>query len=307
MRLAISIPQRVGAGGFDQSAFRNYLVRAEELGFEGAWVQEQLIGSGPVLRPLDTLAFAAACTDRIRLGCAVLVTPLHSPVHLAAEIATVDQLSRGRLDVGVVAGGKGRNYAAFGLSPEGAISRFREGLELMKRLWAQPEVTAESRFWRLDSVRAGLTPFQRPHPPIWFGGHHPDALRRAVQLGQGFIGAGSQTTAQFAEQAGVIRRLLASEQAAPGFQIAKRVYVAVDEDVERARTRTAEALDELYGDGAAGRLLPVAVIGPPEACLQGLQQVADLGPDLILLNPLFDEAAQLERLATEVVPQLVAR
>jgi alkanesulfonate monooxygenase SsuD/methylene tetrahydromethanopterin reductase-like flavin-dependent oxidoreductase (luciferase family) len=100
MRFAISIPQLVADGTFDPAAFRRYLARAESLGFESAWTGEQVLGSAPHLDPMDVLTYAAGCTERLRLGCAVFVTPLHSPVHLAKSVSTLDQLSRGRLEVG---------------------------------------------------------------------------------------------------------------------------------------------------------------------------------------------------------------
>jgi alkanesulfonate monooxygenase SsuD/methylene tetrahydromethanopterin reductase-like flavin-dependent oxidoreductase (luciferase family) len=100
VQFAISIPQHVADGAFDPAAMRGYLARAEELGFASAWTQEQVLGTSPALGPVETLTYAAACTDRIRLGCAVFITTLHSPVHLAKSLSTLDQLSLGRLEVG---------------------------------------------------------------------------------------------------------------------------------------------------------------------------------------------------------------
>src|SRR5215469_839374 len=113
MRFAISIPQFFEGGAFDPAAFRAYLTRAEALGFHSAWTQEQIIGSMPHLSPIEIMAYGAACTQRLRLGCAVFVSPLHSPVHLAKSLSTLDQLTRGRLEVGVGTGGKARPFAAF--------------------------------------------------------------------------------------------------------------------------------------------------------------------------------------------------
>jgi alkanesulfonate monooxygenase SsuD/methylene tetrahydromethanopterin reductase-like flavin-dependent oxidoreductase (luciferase family) len=118
MRFAIAIPQFYADGEFDPEAFRAYLVRAEELGFHSGWAQEQTLGSWPQLSPLEAMTFAAACTDRLRLGCVVFVSTLHNPVHLAKAIASLDQLSRGRIEVGVGSGGKMRPFAAFGLEPD---------------------------------------------------------------------------------------------------------------------------------------------------------------------------------------------
>ena len=113
MRFGISLPQTFADGTFDPDAFRAYVARADELGFDGVWTTEQVVGQSPRLSPIELLTYAAACSPRLRLGCAVFVTPLHSPIHLAKSVSTLDQLSRGRLDVGVGTGGPYRPFAAF--------------------------------------------------------------------------------------------------------------------------------------------------------------------------------------------------
>jgi alkanesulfonate monooxygenase SsuD/methylene tetrahydromethanopterin reductase-like flavin-dependent oxidoreductase (luciferase family) len=135
IRFAISIPQFYSDGEFDPAAFGAYFARAEELGFDSAWAQEQVLGPAPQLGPIETMTYAAGCTQRLRLGCAVFVSTLHSPVHLAKSLATLDQLSRGRIEIGVGTGGKGRPFAAFGVDPQRYVARFTEGLALMKTLW----------------------------------------------------------------------------------------------------------------------------------------------------------------------------
>jgi probable F420-dependent oxidoreductase len=305
MRFAISIPQSVDDGEFDPAGLRSYLGRAEALGFESAWTQEQVLGSTPHLSPIEVMSYAAACTEQIRLGCAVFVSPLHSPVHLAKSVSTLDQLSRGRIEVGIGTGGRTRMFSAFEVDPEKLVTRFTEGLQLMKALWTEPRVSFDGQFWELDGAAMEPKPFQKPHPPVWFGGSHPAALRRAVRHGDGFFGAGSQTTAQFAEQVRIVRDALAEAgREATSFKIAKRVYIALDDDDERARDQIAASLERLYRFFGLPDLTPVAVFGPPDACIQGLREVAQAGAELILLNPLSDEALQMERLATEVVPQL---
>ena len=117
------------------------------------------------------------------------------------------------------------------------------------------------------------------------------------------MGAGSQTTAQFAEQVKVVREELSAQGREPDtFRIGKRVYVHVEDDAERARRRLEDALTRHYGRGGWGENI---VAGPAEACADGLRAVADAGAELILLNPLLDDAGQLERLAAEVVPALI--
>ncbi|HVV19254.1 MAG TPA: LLM class flavin-dependent oxidoreductase [Pseudonocardiaceae bacterium] len=305
MRFAISIPQAVADGTFDPAAMRDYLAHAEELGFDSAWTGEQVLGTQPLLSPLATLAYAAACTRHIRLGCAMVVSTLHNPVHLAKTIASLDQISRGRIEIGLVTGGPFRMFSAFDVDPASFVARFSEGLRLMRQLWTQPRVDFDGRFWQLSDAAMEPKPFQKPHPPIWFGGSHPNALRRAVRLAHGFIGAGSSTTAAFARQARIAREQLHQQGRDPDdFTIAKRVYIAVDDDAAKARDRITDALDRRYGYFKLGNLAAVAVAGTADDCTAGLRAIAAAGAHTILLNPLFDEHHQMQRLATEVIPRL---
>src|SRR4029450_4958334 len=273
MRFAISIPQFVSDGEFDPARFRAYMARAESLGFDSAWTLEQPLGTMPFLSPLQTMTYAAACTERIRLGCVVFVTPLHSPVHLAKDLSTLDQLSRGRLEIGVGTGGRHRMFSAFQVDATSLVARFNEGLRLMKALGPESRVNFDGRFWQPKDAAMEPKPFQKPHPPIWFGGSHPNALRRAVRYANGFFGAGSQTTPQFADQVKVVRQALSEQNRDPGtFPIAKRVYIAVDDSTTRARERITAALDEQYGYFGIKGLGLVAVAGPPHAWGQGLRE-----------------------------------
>ena len=306
-RFAVCIPQYVTDGAFDPEVSRAYLARAEALGFEGAWLQEQVLGvSMPFLDSVATLAYAAACTTNLRLGCAVFVTPLHNPANLAKSLSTLDQLSQGRLDVGIGTGAEGRMFPAFGVAPNSLIARFNEGLEVMKAFWTQHRVTIHGRFWQIDAAGMEPKPFQKPHPPIWFGGHHPAALRRAVRKGDGFFGAGSSSTAQFAEHVQSVRNALAEiGRDAATFRTAKRVYIAVDDDVERARRLIGDSLQRIYGRSG---LDPWAVYGPPDSCVQGLRAVVEAGAEMIQLATFLDpvqQTQQMERLASDVIPRVI--
>ena len=305
LQFAISIPQFVSDGTFDPAAFRSYLGRAEELGFHSGWTGEQVLGSMPHLGPAETLSYAAACTERLRLGCAVFVTPLHSPLHLAKSISSLDQLSRGRVEVGVGTGGGFRMFSAFGVDGQHFVARFTEGLALMRAMWTQDRVDFDGRFWQAHGAAMEPKPFQKPYPPVWFGGSHPQALRRAVRLADGFMGAGSTTTADFVEQARIVAEALAEQGRDPAsFRVAKRVYLGVDDDARRARQRTGDALNNLYGYFGMKGIERVGVAGRPGDVAAELAGIAAAGAGLILLNPLFDEAEQMERLAAEVIPQL---
>ncbi|MEV4177346.1 LLM class flavin-dependent oxidoreductase [Nonomuraea sp. NPDC049709] len=291
-RFAISLPQQVRDGAFDPGTFRAYLRRVEDLGFHSVWTREGTLSPIPTLGPVEVMTYAAAATERLRIGCAVFVSVLHNPLHLAKSLSTLDQLSRGRLEVGFGLGAADM-LAPFGVPPEGRVTRFVEGIELMKACWTEPKVTFHGRFWQVEAAMEPKT-YQKPHPPVWIGGHQPAAIRRAVRHGDGFVGAGGATTAAFAEQVRTLRAELEQAGRDPAsFGVAKRVYVSVGTE-----GRIEEQLRRMYG-GA-----DVAVTGPPEACVRGLREVIDAGAGLVLLDPMFDEPEQLERLATEVLPEL---
>jgi alkanesulfonate monooxygenase SsuD/methylene tetrahydromethanopterin reductase-like flavin-dependent oxidoreductase (luciferase family) len=307
VRFSISIPQ-LDRHGFDADGLRSYLTRAEELKYVAGWTLEQTVGEAPLLAPLEVLAYSAACTDRLRLGVAVLVTSLHDPLQLAAAVTAVDRLSHGRLDLGVAPGGGFRQFPAFGVQKETFVGRFTEGLQLMKAAWSdEPRVTFHGTFRQVEDLPIQPKPVQRPHPPIWFGGQAPKALARAVRHGDAFMGAGSSTTAMFAEAVKTVRRELDEQSKDPMyFPIGKRVYLMVDDDAERARARALAGLHRIYGQRQGVDAVPVC--GTPGDVAAGLDEVIGAGAQTILLNPVGsdvdEDREQMERLAAEVLPQL---
>jgi probable F420-dependent oxidoreductase len=304
VRLAVGMPQTFRAEeGIDTGKLRAFLTRAEDLGFESAWVVEQILGTIGSLEPIELLTYAAAVTARIRLGTAVLLTPLRSPVHLAKSLATLDHLSHGRLLVGVGLGGNPQVYPAYGITAERRVARFIEGLEVIRRLWTEERVTFAGRFWTLDDVAQAPKPLQKPHPPLWFGAHHPRALRRAVALGAGFMGAGSASTAAFAEEVRTLQGLCREAGREPAsLVIGKRVYLAIDRDPDRAGRRLADWFDAFYGRPQLAA--QVSVFGDVDACVRGLRAVLDAGAALLMLHPVFEELEHLDAIAAELAPRL---
>jgi probable F420-dependent oxidoreductase len=310
MRFAIAIPQVYPDGSFSPDDFRAYCARVEELGvYESAWTQESPLGSAPQLAPLQMMTYAAACTTTLRLGCTVFVTTLHSPVHLAKALASLDQLSGGRVEVGVGSGGPRRPFAAFGVSPERYVARFTEGINLMKALWTEPRVTFDGEFFQLAGAGMEPKPFQKPHPRLWFGGSAEAAVRRGVRLCDGFFGAGSSPTSAFATQVSVVRDALATagrkEGFGPGeFPVAKRIYIGIDNaDGRRARSRMNAALEAMYGQRVPA-IEAAAVAGTVAECADGVRAVIDAGAELILFTPLYDVAEQMELIAAELIADL---
>jgi alkanesulfonate monooxygenase SsuD/methylene tetrahydromethanopterin reductase-like flavin-dependent oxidoreductase (luciferase family) len=310
MRFAIAIPQIYADGSFSPDAFRSYFARVEELGvYESAWAQESPLSPSPQLAPLETMTYAAACTTSLRLGCTVFVTTLHSPVHLAKAIASLDQMSSGRVEVGVGSGGPRRPFSAFGLSNDRYVARFTEGLALMKELWTSPSVTFDGEFFRLSGAAMEPKPFQKPYPRLWFGGSAEAAVRRGVRLCDGFFGAGSSPTEAFAAQVAVVRDALASSGRSPGFgpgefPIAKRIYIGIDAaDGPRARARMNAALAAMYGQRLP-TIEAAAVTGTVAECVAGARAVIDAGAEMILFTPLYDLTEHMEQIAAEIIPAL---
>jgi len=310
MRFAIAIPQDCADGSFSPADFRSYFARAEELGvFESAWAQEAVLGGAPRLPPLEVMTYAAACTTTLRLGCTVWVTTLHSPVHFAKAIASLDQMSGGRIEVGVGSGGPRRPFAAFGMSGERYVARFTEGLTVMKQLWTSPSVTFDGEFLQLSGAMMEPKPLQKPYPRLWFGGSAESAVRRGVRLCDGFFGAGSSTTEAFAGQVAVVRSALADAGRKEGFgdgefPVAKRVYLGIDSsDGARARERMNAALAAMYGQRVPA-IEAAAVAGTLAECLAGVRSVVAAGAEMILFTPLFDLTEQMELIAAELIPAL---
>ena len=302
-RIKAAIPQTSLDGALSIAHIRDFLARAEALGYESAWVVERVLGAICALESVGLLTYAAAVTTRMRLGSAVLLTALRNPVHLAKSLATLDQLSSGRLIIGVGLGGDPKAYPAYGLSGEGRAARFEEGIEVMKRLWTEPRVTFKGRFTTLDHVAMEPKPAQKPHPPVWFGAHHPNALKRTVALGSGFIGAGSSPTSQFVDEVRLLKGMLADAWRDPAaFPIGKRVYLAIDRERDRAGKRLAEWFAAFYGRPQMAE--QVSVFGGPQEVVDGLAEVVRGGAQFLLLNPVFDEREHLEQLASEIIPKL---
>ena len=289
----------------DPAAIQSYIQRAEALGFHSLWVQEQtVLRQGAIaLEALSLLSYAAALTRRILLGNAVFLINLRNPIQLAKSIASLDQLSRGRLIVGVGLGAMTRLYEAYGLSSERKVARFIEGLTVMQKLWTENDVTFAGQFWKLQKATLVPKPFQKPHPPIWFGAAAAPAVKRAAKYGNGFIGAGSSSIADFKSQVEILRAALEEQKKDPAtFPIGKRVYVEVNRDREKAASATREWFGAFYGRSEMADR--VAVWGSAEECVEKLRELVAAGARLLLLNPMSDVREQMEILAGDVIPKI---
>jgi probable F420-dependent oxidoreductase len=303
LRLGIGLPQVWPGGTVDKDVIREFALRAERSGYEDLWLTDNALGGQGSLEPVTLLTYVAGFTQRIRLGISVIILNLRNPLQLARALATLDQLSGGRVTVGVGLGGGTALYPAFGISEARPVARFTEGIKLLRALWGQEPVTLDSEFWRMDNVSIMPKPLQQPYPPIWIGGHAPAALRRAARLGDGWMGAGSSSNAHFFEEITQIRRYLQElGRDEASFTLSKRIYVAVDNDAEKARERLAAGLLSQYGTSRIGEGAGVA--GPARHCIEVLRSMRDAGLQHMLLHPFADSMQQLELLTNEVAPEL---
>lgn len=173
---------RLYAEIFDQ------IVWAEDHGFDDVWLSEHhFIDDGYLPSLLPVAAAIAARTRKIRIGLAVMLMPFQNPVRLAEEIAVVDVISGGRLDLGFGVGYKVEEFEGYGIPTSQAGARTNQSLDIVSRLLTGETVTYKSDYFELNRARITPEPIQKPRPPIWIGGFTQPALRRAARFGDGFI------------------------------------------------------------------------------------------------------------------------
>jgi alkanesulfonate monooxygenase SsuD/methylene tetrahydromethanopterin reductase-like flavin-dependent oxidoreductase (luciferase family) len=150
-------------------------------------VSHRWLASPPLLEPIPLLARLAPDAAPMRLMVSVMKPPLHNPVELAHQVTTLDHICNGRLDFGVGLGWPQEEFEAAGFPQRQRVPRFEESLQLMKQLWTGEEVTFEGRFWSVHGARMGMTPVQKPYPPLWVGAHRVPASERAARVADGLV------------------------------------------------------------------------------------------------------------------------
>ena len=177
----------------------------EELGFHGIWVGGHVLWHTPTLDPLVQLAAYSSVTTRLALGTSVLLLPLYHPVTLAKTVGTLDQVSNGRVILGVGIGGEGRaEFSACGVDHgrRGVITN--ESIDILRLLWTDGPTQYHGEQFRLDDATMQPLPVQVGGPPIWVGGSSKAALRRVARRADGWLGI-FQNADRFRESAEIIR------------------------------------------------------------------------------------------------------
>ena len=222
MQIGIHLPQIGRKAGPD--AIRRAAVQAEELGFADVWTSEHIITPAgapyppsPVFYdPVLSLTWAAAYTKRVRLGTSVLVLPMRHPLPLAKELATLQNLSQGRLILGAGVGWLEAEFNALGVPFHERGRRMDEGIAMMRAVWTEDPVSFAAKW--VPAVIDNMRTLPRPERPIpiWIGGGSEPAIRRALRL-DGWHG--SRTTP---EEAGPIVTRLRAARPDPGFTVSLR-------------------------------------------------------------------------------------
>jgi probable F420-dependent oxidoreductase len=186
------------------------VVRGEQLGFTSVMIADHIVfpsavkstypytvsgvfpGGGDALDQLALMAFVAGVTSRLRLVTSVMIVPYRNPVATAKALATIDVLSRGRVTVGVGVGWMREEFEALAAPPfERRGASTDEYIRIFKTLWTTSPASFSGEFYRFDDVKCLPHPVQKPHPPIWIGGHSRAALRRVARLGDGWHPVGA--------------------------------------------------------------------------------------------------------------------
>ncbi len=270
--------------------------RVEESGYSSLWVSDHLLlpAAGSPLPPLEImepvvmLAYVAAITDRIKLGTSVLVLPYRNPVHLAKELATLSILCGGRLIAGVGSGWLEAEFRALG-APFRSRSAFTdEAIRLMRALWANEEARFEGRFYSFSGMRFGPRP-PGGHIPIWVGGQSRRAMKRAIELGDGYHGS-RMTPDRLAVRIKWLREIAAATgRSLDHFAVTHRVYIGFAD-------RWTEAGGYFEG-----------VLAPPAQIADYLNRFAEIGVEEMVVVPLGESPrldSFLDRFEREVRPHL---
>ena len=289
--------------------------RAEDLGFRRVTMGEHVMDGNPP-RPtvlnLPAMAAAAGATRSLRVMTGIVIAPLYHPVLLAKMVATVDQVSGGRLDFGIgLSGQRGTRveFDALGISPRTRGRRTDEMLAVMKRLWTEEHVSHRGRFFEFDDVTLLPQPAQKPHPPIWVSGRSEPAMIRAALHGDGWypylftnrrLKYSNDMVRQFAAEAG--REL-------DGFHWGLNQPTAISNDADEAIGLAVRNVGERYVTperSAEDIAKALCVAGTPDDCARAVEAKIEAGVEHVNLGFLSPGAdglyRQMELFAERVMP-----
>jgi alkanesulfonate monooxygenase SsuD/methylene tetrahydromethanopterin reductase-like flavin-dependent oxidoreductase (luciferase family) len=304
------------------------LIRA--LDFDSLWGGEHHATPGfhyfPLLPMLQRLAPEV---EGLALGTNLVLLPLHNPVEIAEVAAFLDIASGGRFTLGVGLGYRAEEFAIFGVRTAERVSRLTEGVEIIRRLWTEDDVTHHGRHWSFDHVTIRPRPLQRPRPPLLVGSQVPAGIARAARIADGWLVVPVPTVDEFAAQVGAFAAARAAAGLPPGAQICRLLEVVCAPDEDTAVRRAAPYLLDKYsaylswgipgirfdpGAGPEAQLRGLArnrfALGSPAQVTEALVAQAKAGATHLTMRvswpgmPQKDVLAGLELLGTRVLPEV---
>jgi probable F420-dependent oxidoreductase len=285
----------------DRERIISYVLEAEALGFDSLWVEDRLLHKLPILEPLSLLAFVAAATKKIKLGTSILLLNFRNPIHLARSISTLDHLSGGRMIIGVSLGGKDVEYLAAGVDFKTKAKRFNETLKILKLLLTAEEVNLKTTFFDVRS--AMVKPLPRDKIPFLIGGSSENVLRRAGQIGDGWLASSRIDAPTFSACWAKIRNYACvAGRDETALEAAKFTYIHVDRDEESDVSMMQTLLNAYYDFPYDVR--KHCIYGSPEKCTQEVQRLLDAGVQTVIFSPVKFESRQVRLISEKVIALL---
>ena len=290
------------------------VVHTEKLGFDFALSGEHhFMPTQWNPSPLMLLAAIAQHTSRIRLGTLVLLTPFYEPVRLSEDLATLDILSNGRLDIGFGTGSIGFEFETFRVDPRERTGRMWETIEIVRRSFAEEEFDHRGKYFKIPHLRQTTKPLQDPFP-IWYGGFGPKNLERAGREGYHVQIAGGARVEDYL--AGLEASGRSLEQMNIGYWAPPFHVVATEKEIpaerefamrlaeERAKEYSPEGRDVAFSGAAAAvarQAFPDPIVGTPRQVLEALAPMFEKSPFTHLVLGFM---GNLELVASEMLPTL---
>ena len=303
--------------------FINYIVDAEQVGFEGVFlVEHHFTGHGQLSAAINLLSYLAAKTSRIRLGTGVVVLPWHNPVLVAEQIAMLDLLSGGRVDLGVGRGYRKEEFDHFCVPIGEAQERFAECFEVMLKCWKNEDRWSHhGKRWNFKDIVVEPSPVQRPHPPVWMAGGTAPGISYIASQNYNLL---VDQLASIAEVRERVRIYLDNLEKAGQPRTAARVAVSraihvvhTEAEREKALERRRDTVKKI-GALARHNVAPAPVsfdqadiaqddaplIGSPDEIVERLLQLAQAGVEYVLLTSASATRKSLEEFADKILPHV---
>ena len=293
----------------DISSILRYAKRADELGFDSLWAWDHiLLGSRQpfaFLESLSTLAAVAVVTERAAPATGVLVLPVRNPVVLAKVTSSLDQISSGRLILGVASGWYEREFEAVGVPFKDRGRIFLRNLEILERFWTEERINGEVAGMSFRNAVMLPRPARHPRPVLLIGGYVDKVLRRVATLSDGWL-TYFYTADSFARAWKKIRAFAVEAGRGPDeLTNVSQLPICIDRSYEQADRKIRDFLDR-YFDMApwSESTAESSIRGTPDQCVEQLAEHVRSGVRHIALVPWNYDPDQVERIAAELVPML---